>query len=141
MSITSIIVFLVFPICCITFFLLYFRYSINKIDKVRQSYVEEIKSLQRILEKSLDIFNKKMENLIGWVMTELPGDVNKLFFASHESKVLRSKLKLSEERYFELLTPMVENVQKEITFYVNQKINEIKQEQINVIKESMNERA
>jgi len=123
------------------FGLLYVRHvQLKEVAKVRLRYVDEIKSLQHILDESLNEFKAQMTKLTEWAARDLPGDVSTLFFSSKESKVIKSRLKLNEQKYYELMTPLVQAIQQELTIYIQDKSAKVSERQAIVIKDTLNER-
>ena len=123
------------------FGLLYVRHlQLKEVAKVRLRYVDEIKSLQRILDESLNEFKSQMTKLTEWAARDLPGDVSTIFFSSKESKVIKSRLKLNEQKYYELMTPLVQAIQQELTIYIQDKSAKVSERQAIVIKDTLNER-
>jgi len=128
-------------VVCIMLLLSIRYWHIKSVEKIRQRYVDEIKSLQHILDESLSEFKAQMTKLTEWAARDLPGDVSTLFFSSKESKELKSRLKLNEQKYYELMTPLVQAIQQELTIYIQEKSTKVSERQAKVIKDTINERA
>lgn len=130
-------------ICVIIGLLIYVKHYFDKrfkhLEQTREFYVNEIKTLQTILQASTKEFNKQLLDFNQW-LEDFPGQMNEIFYTDTKVRELKNRFKLADTKMFEHFNPLVESVSKEIIKQGVEVLNRVKARQIDITEKVLNER-